>query len=172
MQKIISYLSIAVILALIIGIIAYQKMDKSKYMATVFINRMDTDLKQWFSKLAEICTLPFADRKYQDEMERLIREYDSVSKRQSVKKVNAVNAMRTLAVKLIGEYCPEHEEELKKESRELDDLFSDFYDMYTGYNRNANDFNREMDAKLTGLIGRILKLEKLPVMDELYILMR
>ena len=168
MDKLLAALCVVIVLAIIISGELYLKMDRNKSLALVFLKKMSKGLDSWIAitdNLFEVCSVN-ADiaKKYSE----LSSQYHSIKNKHAYKKVPIINQIFELVRHAISENMSD--QQIIEFGRELTQTFLDFNNLQVEYNASASNLNNALEKKVSGTIGKVMRMRPLETLVDLSIL--
>lgn len=152
---------------IVVTMIAYQRMDKHRYMAIRYIQSMDEDIRAWLDAAIKLLELDCADDEPFKKYRALMKRYDSVKRRCAHQRAEIINQLHAL----VRDTAVEHFDYpgVRDICVDLTNKARIFEDMCYEYNEYTAKLNTNLDKPVGGLVGKIFRIKKLVRLDDLSI---
>ncbi len=158
-------IGICIVGAIVFLFIGYQIMDKRRYMALTFLNKMDRDLRLWLAEAAPMFSFDFIDSTHVERYRALVEEYNSIKNRKAFMRVKVVNEASQLFCVITCKYFENMN--IEKTACRLTQRYDAMANHAGRYNYYADKLNEALKNRIMGLVGKIFRMKPLDILSSL-----
>lgn len=158
-------IGISIVGAVVFLFIGYQIMDKYRYMALTFLNKMDQNLRSWLAEAAPMFSFDFIDSTLVEKYRALVEEYDSIKNSKAFMRVKVLNEANGLFCGISYEYF--ENDDIEKTALRLTQRYNEMANLAERYNHYADKLNNALKNRVMGRVGKIFRMKSLDILASL-----